>query len=84
MKRRTLKILAVAAIAAVLCSCGSMTDSYIAADKATYDAVAPEYLDYVRDDQSLDQAGKDRRRRTIETWEKRIQAADYLRSQVNR
>jgi hypothetical protein len=45
---------------------------YAAADKATFIAITPEYLEYVENDSTLDQDKKDRRRRLVETWKLRI------------
>lgn len=49
--------------------------SYVAADRATYDAVAPEYADYVDADAALDDEERARRGRTLATWDARIRAA---------
>jgi len=48
-----------------------------AADRATYRAVAPEYLEYVRKDPALDQDQKDRRERTVILWAARIDETTY-------
>ena len=48
---------------------------YVSADRATYDAVAPEYLDYVHADPALDEEQRARRTRTIDSWRLRIDAA---------
>ena len=56
----------------VLCSSCSVADVYIEADRLTYEAVAREYLLYVRDDTRLTLRQKQRRMFTIETWHKRI------------
>jgi hypothetical protein len=49
---------------------------YVAADRATYDAVAPEYAAYVAADAALDDEQRDRRARTIRTWAARLRAAE--------
>lgn len=54
---------------------GSPAAAYVAADKATYNAVAPEYWEYVKADPKLVQDQKDRRLRTLKTWELRIKSA---------
>ena len=51
------------------------TPNYIAADRATYQAVAPEYAAYVHADPALDDEQRERRDRTIATWDARIRAA---------
>lgn len=49
--------------------------AYIAADRATYDAVAPEYRTYVDSDSTLTPEQRDRRHRTLDTWDIRLRAA---------
>lgn len=49
---------------------------YLAADRATFDAITPEYGDYVSHDSSIDVAERDRRLRTIETWQLRLETAE--------
>lgn len=60
--------------------CCSTTDlirkEYTAADRATYEAVAPTYLQYVDADASLDSDEKKRRARTITTWRLRLEQAE--------
>lgn len=60
--------------------CCSTTDliraDYTAADRATFDAVAPNYLNYVEHDDSLDADEKKRRERTITTWRLRLEQAE--------
>lgn len=47
-----------------------------AADRATYDAIAPEYAAYVDADPTLDTARKQRRLRTLDAWRVRLEAAE--------
>lgn len=54
----------------------SPSRAYVASDRATYEAVAPEYAAYVDSDQDLDDAAKARRQRTLETWRVRIESAE--------
>lgn len=54
----------------------SVNKAYVAADRATFDAVAPEYLMYVEADVALDEKQKERRRETIRSWEARTGAAE--------
>jgi hypothetical protein len=61
------------------CQIGS---SYVAADRATYEAIAPEYTGYLAADPKLDDSQKDRRRRTVQTWERRIEAAEKAATAV--
>jgi len=66
---------------ALLLSSGCATmeavrEDYVAADRATYDAVAPRYLEYVQGDDSLGPDEKKRRERTINTWRLRLEQAE--------
>lgn len=66
-----------AALAIVAASCGgcsAVPNIDAAAERATYDAVAPEYLEYVEADPGLDEAAKQNRRSTVKTWNDRIAA----------
>ena len=51
------------------------TPDYVAADRATYDAVAPEYAGYVNADAGLEPEQRERRARTLQTWDARIRSA---------
>lgn len=51
-------------------------EDYTAADRATYEAIAPSYLEYVAGDESLDSDEKRRRERTITTWRLRLEQAE--------
>lgn len=64
-------MLTLVVILCVGCTCVDMK-GYVAADKATFIAITPEYLEYVENDSALDQAKKDRRRRLVATWKLRI------------
>ena len=55
---------------------------YVAGDRATYDAVAPEYSAYVHADASLDADEVARRDRTLATWDARIRAAAGSKSEI--
>jgi len=48
---------------------------HLEADRLTYDAVAPEYLQYVDADPRLDDEQRARRRRTVEAWSARLELA---------
>jgi hypothetical protein len=48
-------------------------DSCARADRATYDAVAPEYAAYVAADPKLTAEQRDRRNRTVEMWKLRLE-----------
>jgi hypothetical protein len=52
------------------------TDAYLAADRATFDAVAPEYRAYVDSDPFLDADQRERRGRTVDVWRRRLEDAE--------
>jgi len=59
--------------------CGSLSNpsaAYVAADRATFDAVAPEYSAYVHNDPALDDEARSRRDRTVQTWKERVEAGE--------
>lgn len=66
----------------ILTLCGLLVASctppqlYTKADRLTFDAIAPEYSSYVLTDGSLTQEQKDLRLLNVETWRKRIEAAE--------
>jgi hypothetical protein len=49
---------------------------YVASDRATYDAIAPEYRAYVATDPNLNPEQRARRERTLETWRLRLEDAE--------
>jgi len=57
-------------------SLGCASAPYVAADKATYEAIAPEYSNYVRTDSTLSDAQKKIREDTLSTWKRRIEAGE--------
>lgn len=46
------------------------------ADRATFDAIAPEYLGYVTQDPALTDEQKERRRQTVRSWEAKVKQDD--------
>ena len=67
------------AIGAQCAGCAALrapAPAYVAADRATYDAVAPEYAAYVGQDPALDEEERGRRARTLATWDARLRAAE--------
>jgi hypothetical protein len=50
--------------------------AYVAADRATYEAVAPEYSAYVAADPKLSEEQRARRDRAIQTWRMRVEAGE--------
>lgn len=56
-------------LCAILSSCQAGPDpTFVAASRATHDAVAPEYLRYVDADQALTKEQRDRRHATVARW----------------
>lgn len=62
---------------------GTSMSLYISADRATYEAIAPEYLDYISSDDALDKEQKARRVRLIKTWDRRIEEAEGALEESN-
>lgn len=60
----------------ILGGCAFPTEKYIEADRATYEAVAPEYVEYVKSDAKLDEKAKARRLLTVASWGARITEAE--------
>lgn len=50
--------------------------AYVAADRATYEALAPEYAAYVAADPALADDDRARRTHALQTWRLRIEAAE--------
>lgn len=77
---KTLRTTVLALTLALVSGCCATTDiirsDYVEADRATYEAVAPRYLEYVQADESLDSEEKKRRERTINTWRLRLEQAE--------
>lgn len=63
------------AVAAMTVGCVPASP-YVAADRATFDAVASEYSAYVAADERLDDQQKTRRQRTVDTWRLRLEKAE--------
>lgn len=60
----------------LLAGCGSIAKEYVSADRATFEAIAPEYLEYVKADDKLDEDAKKLREANIDSWEYRILQAE--------
>lgn len=56
--------------------CTTPAREYIEADRATFDAIAPEYREYVTGDDVLSEIEKDVRLHTLQSWDERIAAAE--------
>jgi len=74
-RKRSLLLLLTVACCAVLPSCAP-PQVYVTADRETFNAVAPEYRAYVEADANLSDVQKERRYRTIDTWQSRVEAAE--------
>lgn len=59
----------------LLCSCPSIPQLYVEADKATYDAIAEDYMAYVRRDEAVSLEQSARRQRLVDSWRVRIEKA---------
>jgi len=55
----------------LFCGC-TLQEAYVAADVATYEAIAPAFSRYVEADESLDDAQKARRHSAVTAWKARI------------
>lgn len=53
-------------------SCAGPADAYVAADRATFDAIAPAHRAYLQADVTLDAEQLERRLAVLATWELRI------------
>lgn len=64
-------------VAALLLAAGCETPSqtYVSADRATHDAVAPAHRAYLQADASLSEEDRARRLRTLDAWELRLRHA---------
>jgi hypothetical protein len=66
MKRIAIEAFILAGLLALMTGCAG------SADKATFDAIAPEYRAYVENDPHLTTEQKQRRFRTLESWQARL------------
>ena len=62
-------------VLAATCGCANPNASYVKADALTYEAIAPEFLQYVEDDPTLTPLRKKLRKNTIKSWKLRIDKA---------
>ncbi len=65
-------------VALVASSCGT-NPVYVQADLATYQAISPAYRAYVSADPALTATQKARRLATMDSWKRRIDAAQARR-----
>jgi len=78
-----MKLLRTSLLSAIIllsAGCCATTDliraDYTAADRATYEVIAPAYLEYVAGDADLTSEEKKRRARTVDTWRLRLEQAE--------
>lgn len=78
MKQKKWLAATLAGVGLLIAGCTGCTPgkAYIEADRATFDAIAPEYLDLVETSGKFDEAKIQRRRDNVESWRKRIEAAE--------
>jgi hypothetical protein len=72
---KKMKFAAMAAILTMLASCG-VSEAYLMADRDTFEAVSPDYVRYVQDDEALTEKDRKIFLRTIKIWEERLEAAE--------
>lgn len=58
-----------------LAGCQGVSERYVAADRLTHAAVAPEYRRYVERDAALSPEQKQRRLKTLAAWAARLRSA---------
>lgn len=68
-------LLMLGALSAGCCNGELIRASYVSSDSSTYDAIAPYYMDYLKQDASLSEEERERRARTVTTWKIRVEAA---------
>lgn len=73
---RTKRLRGAAALLLVLAACGTPPKLFVEAERATYDAIAPEYRAYVAADQSLTELEKQRRQNTLSRWDESLAAQE--------
>ena len=78
--RRSLLPLLICVLALFLLpSCVGPDPTFVAASRATHDAVAPEYVHYVDADPALTAEQRARRRETIDRWREAIESREVRR-----
>jgi hypothetical protein len=55
------------------CAANTVPADWVAGDRATYNAVAPEHAAYIDADNTLTLEQKQRRKNTLETWRVRVE-----------
>lgn len=65
-------------VAILLSGCESPRNTWVRADRATFDALAPAHRRYVEADESLDDQQKQARYDMLRSWELRIETEEAL------
>lgn len=76
-----LLILATLIACLVFSGCQGPDPVQVEAQRAEYEAIAPLYTTYVEEDSAITQEVKDRRLRTVRTWDLRIQSLEEAMQQ---
>jgi len=63
-------------LAFLLAACGGVGGRHAAADRATFDAIAPEYSAMVAQSITLTEEQKERRFQTLRSWQARVDRLD--------
>lgn len=73
---RKILIVSCAALVVVLSGCAGLNEQYVTSDRATYAAIAPEYVIYVMKDPKLDEDQKEIRLNTVLSWKAKLDEAE--------
>jgi outer membrane lipoprotein SlyB len=76
MRRPIIIISLLALLALAGCQCNDVPGDYVAADRATYEVIAPMYSTYVQADDSLSANDAEAFLTLLETWAARIEAQE--------
>lgn len=75
-RQSVFRVFLTALISAIALGCAAPDKVYIDADRKTFAAIAPEYLEYVLEDPELDELDRQLRVATIIFWDERIRAEE--------
>lgn len=76
MKHSRLRVAVLATFFAVAAPSCTPVQAYVEADRATYEAIAPDHRMYVTNDPSLSQDQKTRRLDLLNSWDLRTRKAE--------
>lgn len=65
-------------LCALLATSCAPSHPYTVADRQTFDALAPDYTNYVLNDATLSQPQRELKQLTVETWRMRLEAAEEV------